>query len=313
MALSPLSSAGPVNVLEIQNRSSRPLSSQSGNDNVTPLDSETSIRSSIDRARRGSVLYQVVSKLLLSEEETARLDQSNEISAEMTSTRSDVSSTASESSQTPQSLNFTLTIEQGSLTTEAQINGVQVTSRIDWLRISLEQSSENQEEADPLVIDLNGDGISFSGPSSGMEFDIDNDGQLELVSTVTGDDVFLALDRNNNGRIDNAGELFGDQAGYRNGFEALKAFDDNMDNKINSEDQVFNRLLTARLLGNQQFLTSLKDQGIQSINLDYDDVSASSGSGNRIVQLSDYRTDNDRGTIADVMLTYRELDKSQSE
>ncbi len=66
--------------------------------------------------------------------------------------------------------------------------------------------------ADPLVIDLDGDGLELISRDQGVLFDIDGDGVLERVGWVGPDDGFLAVDANNNGRIDGVSELFGTPA-----------------------------------------------------------------------------------------------------
>ncbi|OBW94253.1 MULTISPECIES: hypothetical protein [Gallibacterium] len=90
---------------------------------------------------------------------------------------------------------------------------------------------------DPLVIDLNGDGIKLTRyTDTPILFDIDNDGgSLEETGWVSAADGILVRDLNNNGKIDNIAEMFseyyGGKAGsqgesgekrYMNGFEALQ-------------------------------------------------------------------------------------------
>ena len=70
----------------------------------------------------------------------------------------------------------------------------------------------------PLVIDLNGDGISTYAIKNGVYFDIDSDGFAEKTAWINSKDAFLAIDRNGNGIIDNASELFGDSEIYANNF-----------------------------------------------------------------------------------------------
>ncbi|BFQ93698.1 hypothetical protein [Gallibacterium anatis] len=90
---------------------------------------------------------------------------------------------------------------------------------------------------DPLVLDLNGDGVRLSRYSeNSILFDIDNDGgSLEQTGWFSATDGALVRDLNNNGKIDNIAEMFseyyGGKAGsqgesgekrYMNGFEALQ-------------------------------------------------------------------------------------------
>ncbi len=94
---------------------------------------------------------------------------------------------------------------------------------------------------DPLVMDLDGDGVEVSrlGYGTGAStvyFDMDNDGFAERTSWATGGDGLLALDKNGNGKIDNQGELFGDTDTLPDGFTNLKQYDSNNDNKMTSAD-----------------------------------------------------------------------------
>ncbi|MDX1253073.1 MAG: LysM peptidoglycan-binding domain-containing protein [Gammaproteobacteria bacterium] len=69
---------------------------------------------------------------------------------------------------------------------------------------------------DPLVLDLNGDGVKLTDYGSNpVLFDIDNDGgSQEVTGWVSPQDGILVMDRNGNGRIDNISETFSE---YFNG------------------------------------------------------------------------------------------------
>ena len=63
---------------------------------------------------------------------------------------------------------------------------------------------------DPLVLDLNGDGIPLTGrDNSGVTFDINNNGFAAPVGWVDYNDGILVRDLNGNGSIDNDNEMFG--------------------------------------------------------------------------------------------------------
>ena len=70
---------------------------------------------------------------------------------------------------------------------------------------------------DPLVLDLDGDGIETLGTQAVTYFDHDANGFAELTGWVKGDDGFLALDRNGDGRINDGSELFGDHTVLKSG------------------------------------------------------------------------------------------------
>jgi RHS repeat-associated protein len=126
-------------------------------------------------------------------------------------------------------------------------------------------------KTDPLVLDLNSDGISLTSlVESQAYFDYDNNGFREHVSWVGADDGMLVRDLNNNGRIDHLGEQFGDA--LVNGFTALAALDSNGDNFIDASDVEFDSLrIWIDRNGNGYTdngeLRTLADLSIQSIGL----------------------------------------------
>lgn len=67
--------------------------------------------------------------------------------------------------------------------------------------------------------------FKMTSAADGVWFDIDADGVLDHIAWTQADDdsAFLAIDRNHNGVIDDASELFGNHtlAGRNNGFDAL--------------------------------------------------------------------------------------------
>lgn len=71
------------------------------------------------------------------------------------------------------------------------------------------QSWTNPPRVDPLVLDLDGDGIETVGVgiTSPVLFDQNGDGVKEGTGWIKADDGFLVLDRNGNGAIDWAGAI----------------------------------------------------------------------------------------------------------
>lgn len=107
----------------------------------------------------------------------------------------------------------------------------------------------------PILIDVAGNGFSLTNAYDGVHFDMGGDGHSEPIAWTTAgtDDAWLVLDRNGNGRIDSAKEMFGnftDQPNATdalNGFVALSEFDrtdqgGNNDREITSSDSVFANL-----------------------------------------------------------------------
>lgn len=70
-------------------------------------------------------------------------------------------------------------------------------------------SGQKSLPADPLIFDLNGDGITTSALNQEIYFDHDSNRFAKSTSWVSQEDGLLVLDRNGNGLIDNGGELFG--------------------------------------------------------------------------------------------------------
>src|SRR5258706_15507475 len=92
----------------------------------------------------------------------------------------------------------------------------------------------------------------------------------------------LAIDRNANGTIDDASELFGSPT--VNGFEALAALDSNSDGVIDTADDDFGELRIWRDLNQDTHvdageLQTLNEAGIVSISLDAQ-ADGSQNSGN---------------------------------
>lgn len=106
---------------------------------------------------------------------------------------------------------------------------------------------------DPLVFDLDGDGIETTSSDDPVIFDLDADGTPERLSWVGPTDAFLWTDLNGNNRIDDGSELFGigtilpDGAKARHGYEALAMYDlvsrgGDENGRIDAGDKIWNRL-----------------------------------------------------------------------
>ena len=286
----------------------------------TSLSSVTSLPDTLQAVKESSLLYQLISRLLLSPEQDQQLSETLDKAAETTSVEQsnieDVPEVNTDIQLNTNGSEFSLNVEveviqiqQQTLTITDSSGSITETSTVvEAVSIRLEVSlvRREQEQADPLVIDINGDGFTTTGIEQGAKFDINADGVLDQVSVSKGDDAFLAYDRNNNGIIDDGTELFGDQNGHANGFANLASYDENFDGKIDASDQIFNSLLMMRLEDNKQFISALSDTDIKSINLGYKNISGTTASGDSVVQISDYQNSKgQKGVIADLLLQYK--------
>jgi hypothetical protein len=218
------------------------------------------------------------------------------------------------------SLDFEMTSSQEISATLAQMRdqGIEVqavrveTSQTFKIHIEFTAIQQQVQQSDPLVLDLNGDGVALTGYEDGAAFDINADGKTDKTAFVRGDDAFLVLDRNGNGRIDNGSELFGDQNGAVNGFEELRKYDDNRDGVIDGRDAIFDSL---RLLhdkngdGNVELteMSSLAEKGITSLNLHYSGGERMDDAHhNTFAERSHYeRNSGSHGALVDVWLGYQ--------
>jgi Bacterial Ig-like domain len=104
------------------------------------------------------------------------------------------------------------------------------------------------DSTSPLVIDLNGDGVQTTGLDNAVIFDLNADASLQRTGWLDRHDGFLVRDVNQNGRIDNGSELFGNRTLLTNGSEAsdgwqaLAQYDSNGDAVIDSQDSIFKDL-----------------------------------------------------------------------
>ena len=104
-----------------------------------------------------------------------------------------------------------------------------------WSRLRLGDAAV---PVDPLVINF--DGTAAQLQELRFDFDLNGDGQDEAVPMLAGARGYLALDRNQNERIDNGLELFGPATG--NGFAELAAHDSDGNGWIDEDDAVFHQL-----------------------------------------------------------------------
>lgn len=117
---------------------------------------------------------------------------------------------------------------------------------------------------DPLVINFNGSAAQLTDTK--FDFDIDGNGEMDSISFVGAGSGFLALDKDDNGAIDNGLELFGTQSG--NGFADLAAYDGDGNNWIDENDAVYSKLLVwSKDAAGQDTLDTLAQRNVGALYL----------------------------------------------
>ena len=178
---------------------------------------------------------------------------------------------------------------------------------------------------DPLIFDLDNDGIETVGLNGAKSILFDSNG--DSVKTATGwagkDDGLLAWDRNGNGQIDSGRELFGDSTiktngeRARDGLDALADLDSNGDGVISALDALWNELkiwqdLNQDGISQAHELKSLNELGFQEIKLTPTGGAQTQVNGNQITSSAGYtKTDGTSGTYGNLNLAsndfYREF------
>lgn len=165
------------------------------------------------------------------------------------------------------------------------------------------------ENLDPIIIDLTGRGYQLTTAADGVRFDFFGTGApIKMSWTASGwTGGFLALDRNGNGRIDNATELFsnitaqaGPPAKGANGFLALEAYDlpangGNGDGWIDEHDTVYSKLRiwidsNHNGISEPEELLTLKQAGVQAIAVTYTNTQWKDSFGNMFRYSAPLRT-----------------------
>ncbi|WP_282957190.1 calcium-binding protein, partial [Xanthomonas theicola] len=185
----------------------------------------------------------------------------------------------------------------------------------DSVREMFDRARNFVPRRDPLVLDLDGDGIETTPANGGVLFDHDGDGVKNGTGWISPDDGLVVMDRNGNGRIDNGSELFGADtklssgSNSTSGFAALADLDSNKDGIFDRLDADFSNARVWRDLNQDGVsqsneLFTFGQLGIASIALKpavTDDLDL--GNGNVIDNRGTYtRNDGTTGLAGDLQL-----------
>lgn len=144
--------------------------------------------------------------------------------------------------------------------------------------------------SDPIVLDLDGDGIEMLPIHQGVNFNLYGTGQ-QAVAWVSPDDGFLVIDHNGNGMVDSGLEMFGNvDMQHADGFEHMMDLDANGDMRLDDTDPAFRKLMVWRDLNvdgvsQSNELVPLSRFGIDMLDLQTLDIVHFSG-GTRIPKVS---------------------------
>ncbi|MBF0377771.1 MAG: hypothetical protein HQK72_09845 [Desulfamplus sp.] len=115
---------------------------------------------------------------------------------------------------------------------------------------------------DPLVVNFNGNPAELTDVK--FKFDLNSDGKDEEISWLSSGSGFLVFDKNNDGMVNNGGELFGPAT--NNGFDELSQLDEDKNGWIDENDAAFEKLsVWSGDSPNDAKLKSLKESGIGAI------------------------------------------------
>ena len=162
---------------------------------------------------------------------------------------------------------------------------------------------------DPLVVDLDGDGVKLA--ATRVPFDLAGNGDTVLMPALAGKDALLVIDRDGNGQVTDGSELFGNGARCgslpcADGIAALAQHDSNKDGRIDAKDAVWSQLKLWRDANrdgksDSSELSSPADHGIVAIRLDAKIAPWSDGKGSSSLrQVAFVRADGTSGNVHDV-------------
>lgn len=117
---------------------------------------------------------------------------------------------------------------------------------------------------DPLIINYDTGAANISDQK--FYFDLDTDGVMDEISMLNAGSGFLALDINEDGKINDGSELFGTKSG--DGFKDLSRYDKDGNGWIDEADEIFDKL-TILCFDKDGSMTQykLKEKGVGAIYL----------------------------------------------
>jgi VCBS repeat-containing protein len=202
--------------------------------------------------------------------------------------------------------------------TEQLMNNPQI---VETITSSWREGQSDGEYTPPIVLDFNANGItSTSLDKSDVYFDYDSDGIKEKTAWIESADGLLSVDLNGDGIISDGSELFGeytkklDGTNAVDGYDALKQYDTNNDDILDSSDANFELLKiwqdsNSDGITDDSELKSLGEYGITQITLKNDDFEQTLENDNLISMQTNYSTNDSQGVVRDVWF---QIDKNDN-
>ena len=203
-----------------------------GSDALSSLEHECECEHTFDRPR---TLYGIMQSLMDSLRQRVETQvQSIEEMAENSRTSSSQQLSLYEKYQENESFSFSTS---GIIKTDSQEINIDIDFSMSRSFV-VENRINMPRTFDPLVINYEGELPELS--ETRFSFDLDNDGEEDQISNLKEGSGFLALDKNEDGEINQGSELFGTILG--NGFKELAQYDDDNNNWIDENDAIWNKL-----------------------------------------------------------------------
>ena len=177
----------------------------------------------------------------------------------------------------------------------------------------------NCDGNDPLIFDLDNDGIELLSTKEKVLFDVDVDGDLEITGWTAPDDGLLVMDLNDDGLINDMSEVFSEHfnsGSFISSLDSLSSVDSNNDNLINYQDELFAQVriwqdFNSDGISNNGELSTLSEVGIESISL-LAEIINDEIAGNTINAKGTYKnSDGVTGEFVQAIFTSEDLDNTQ--
>ena len=147
-------------------------------------------------------------------------------------------------------------------TIDFNVNILMSRSYMEYMKVNIPTMADAL--CDPLIVNIGSDTADVRDQT--FKFDLDADGTEDEISMLGRGSGFLALDKNENGEIDDGSELFGTKSG--DGFADLAEYDSDGNGWIDENDEVFSRLkVWCKDENGEDVLMDLKQADIGAIYL----------------------------------------------